>query len=399
MRKLTIICAVVILVIMTVNVEAASKLYGTTGTGITVGDSTLIELDPTTGSLVSTIGPVGYRVNGLAYDPTSGKLYGGTSLQDPSYNGLIEIDMTTGAGTPVGVHGWGLAGGATAVTNITINSAGDMFGWWDPEQDDLVSIDKSTGIATLVGDSGIYTSTYGLAFDNSDTLYLVNPYGDTYTVDTTTGVASNLGNVTGIQYAHHGDFDPETNLYYGISPTWNPRSIHIIDISALSVTSTLTTVDDLHTLAFVPEITEINVVALDIKPNSCPNPLNVNAGGKLPVAIVGTEDFDVTRIDPSTVKLMLVAPVLFYYQDVCTPYYPLSGKDSQYDCSEEGPDGFMDMMLNFENRDIAAALELAGGPLIDGEEILVTLTGNLLPEYGGTPIVGEDVIRIIKKGK
>lgn len=140
-------------------------------------------------------------------------------------------------------------------------------------------------------------------------------------------------------------------------------------------------------------------VALDIKPTSCPNPLNVKAGGKLPVAIVGTDEFDVTQVDLSTVQLMLVDPVRGDYEDICTPYYPLLGKASQHDCTEEGPDGFMDMMLNFDNRDIAAALELAGGPLIDGEEILVTLTGNLLPEYGGTLIVGEDVVRIIKKGK
>jgi hypothetical protein len=140
-------------------------------------------------------------------------------------------------------------------------------------------------------------------------------------------------------------------------------------------------------------------VALDVKPTSCPNPLNVKAGGKLPVAIVGTEDLDVAQIDPATVRLMLLDPVLFDYDDICTAYYPLFGKASQFDCTEEGPDGFMDMMLNFENRDIAAALELISGGLTDGEEILVTLTGNLLPEYGGTPIVGEDVVRIIKKGK
>jgi hypothetical protein len=140
-------------------------------------------------------------------------------------------------------------------------------------------------------------------------------------------------------------------------------------------------------------------VALDVKPTSCPNPLNVNSKGVLPVAIVGTEDLDVTHIDPATVQLMLVDPLRGAYEDVCTAYLPLVGKASQYDCTEEGPDGFMDMTLKFDNMAIAAALELIGGPLTDGEEILVTLKGNLLPEYGGTPIVGEDVVRIIKKGK
>jgi hypothetical protein len=140
-------------------------------------------------------------------------------------------------------------------------------------------------------------------------------------------------------------------------------------------------------------------VAIDIKPCGCPNPLNVNSKGVLAVAIVGTEDLDVAHIDPATVQLMLVDPLRWAYEDACTAYYPLVGKTSQYDCTEEGPDGFMDMTLKFDTQLIAQALDLIGGPLTDGEEILVTLTGNLLTEYGGIPIIGEDVIRIIKKGK
>ncbi|MHC4351601.1 MAG: prenyltransferase/squalene oxidase repeat-containing protein, partial [Planctomycetota bacterium] len=121
--------------------------------------------------------------------------------------------------------------------------------------------------------------------------------------------------------------------------------------------------------------------------------------GMLPIAIVGTEDFDVTQVDLATVQLMLVDPARGAYEDVCTAYLPLTGKASQYDCTEEGPDGFMDLTLKFDCQVIAEALEAIGGPLTDGEEILVTLTGNLLDEYGGTPIMGEDVVRIIKKGK
>jgi immune inhibitor A len=140
-------------------------------------------------------------------------------------------------------------------------------------------------------------------------------------------------------------------------------------------------------------------IALDVKPSSCPNPLNVKSKGVLPIAIIGTEGLDVAHIDPSSIQLMFVDPLRFNYEDVSAPYYPLVGKASQYDCTEEGPDGFMDMTLKFDTQLIVQALEFIGGPLNDGEEILVTLTGNLLPEYGGTPIIGEDVIRIIKKGK
>jgi hypothetical protein len=43
--------------------------------------------------------------------------------------------------------------------------------------------------------------------------------------------------------------------------------------------------------------------ALDIKPGSCPNPLNPRSHGVLPVALLGTEGFDVTDVDVSTLTI------------------------------------------------------------------------------------------------
>ena len=136
-------------------------------------------------------------------------------------------------------------------------------------------------------------------------------------------------------------------------------------------------------------------VALDIKPTSCPNPLNVNDNGVLPVAIVGTEDFDVTTVDPASVRLIGVAPLRCSLEDVVTPFEPYIGKESEYDCTEEGPDGYLDLTLKFDVQEIVEAL----GEVNDREVIALVLTGNLYDEYGGTPIVGEDVVIILKKGK
>ena len=44
-------------------------------------------------------------------------------------------------------------------------------------------------------------------------------------------------------------------------------------------------------------------VEVDIKPMSCPNSLNVKGGGVLPVAILGTDVFDVTTIDTTSLHL------------------------------------------------------------------------------------------------
>ena len=232
-----------------------AMLVGTTDYGGTV--STLVEIDPATGATLRTIGPVGYAVNGLEYDATTGKLYGSTSVRDSSYNGLIEIDLATGAGTAIGVDGWGLSSSA-AVTNITVDSTGQMFGWWDPSQDDLVRIDKATGVAIRVGNSGLSTARNGLDFDISDVLYMVNYDGRIYTVSPLTGVASYIRSM-GIT-AHHGDFDPSSDLYYGISSISSSRSLVVADFATGSVIDLLPALaDNVHTLTFVSDRVELRL--------------------------------------------------------------------------------------------------------------------------------------------
>jgi len=143
-------------------------------------------------------------------------------------------------------------------------------------------------------------------------------------------------------------------------------------------------------------VPQFNVpVPVDIHPTSCPNPINVGSKGLTPVAILGTESFDVTTVDPATVLLQGVAPIRWANEDVATPYEPLLGKEGAYACNELGGDGFLDLTLKFETPMLAAAF----GDVSDREVLIVPLTGNLKEEFGGTPIVGEDVVIILKKGK
>ena len=140
-------------------------------------------------------------------------------------------------------------------------------------------------------------------------------------------------------------------------------------------------------------------VPIDIKPESCPNPLNVKSKGVLPVAILGflfgTEVFDVTEIDPATIKLEGVTPLRWDLEDVATPFEPFNGiEDCMTDCHELGPDGLMDLTLKFDIEEIVDAL----GEVDDGDCLVLTLTFYLFagPEYD---YIGKDVIIIIKKGK
>ncbi|MHC4133091.1 MAG: hypothetical protein ACYSSP_10020 [Planctomycetota bacterium] len=127
-------------------------------------------------------------------------------------------------------------------------------------------------------------------------------------------------------------------------------------------------------------------VSIDIKPGSCPNPLNINSKGVLPVAILGTGDFDVQEIDPASIRLADVAPLRWSSEDVATPI--IDGEECE--CTEDGPDGITDLMLKFDNQEIVDAL----GEVVDGEELPLTLTGEL---FDGTPVESRDCVIISKK--
>lgn len=133
-------------------------------------------------------------------------------------------------------------------------------------------------------------------------------------------------------------------------------------------------------------------VLVDIKPGSCPNPLNVKDKGVLPVAILGTEDFDVSTIDPASVRLEDIAPIRSSFEDVSTPVFD---KLNVCDCTDAGPDGYIDLVLKFNVQDIVAAL----GEVTDGDELELILTGALAEAFDGIPIEGSDCVVIIKKDK
>lgn len=136
-------------------------------------------------------------------------------------------------------------------------------------------------------------------------------------------------------------------------------------------------------------------VPVDIKPQSCPNPGRVRKKGVVPVAIVGTEGFDVTQVDPATVRLEGVAPLRWALQDVATPFYPFIGKEDCFeDCTTDGPDGYLDLTLKFKAREVIAAVIAAFPELSDRDCLVLTVTGNLVD---GRAIAGEDVVVVLKK--
>ncbi|MBW1781868.1 MAG: hypothetical protein JRL30_14145 [Deltaproteobacteria bacterium] len=129
----------------------------------------------------------------------------------------------------------------------------------------------------------------------------------------------------------------------------------------------------------------MSTFCIDIKPGTCDNPLNVKSKGVLPVAILGTEDFDVTSINIDTIQLNGIAPLRYELEDV-------SAASSDENCDGLYPDGILDLTLKFSTQDIVAAL----GAVADGNEVTLTLTGEL---NDGITIEGSDTVLILKKDK
>jgi len=136
------------------------------------------------------------------------------------------------------------------------------------------------------------------------------------------------------------------------------------------------------------EVTVTTMVSIDIKPGSCPNPINTKSKGVLPVAILGTEVLDVGMIDPASIRLAGVAPIRSSYEDVATP---LGDELDDCECTTEGPDGYLDLTLKFKTQEIIAAL----GEVNDGDAISLALTGQTDDD---AHIQGSDCVVILKKG-
>lgn len=235
------------------------------------------------------------------------------------------------------------------------------------------SLGSSTITALDVASGGSLTQVAGSPFANPGGLF---PSGMATNQAGTYLYAANFNNkVTGFSIAGNGALAPVPG---------SPFATGVAGQQGL-----------LSLAVFPPKSCVVSVpVPLDIKPGSCPNPLNTNERGVIPVAIAGTAGLDVTRIDPASVELAGVPALRSSFEDVATPSTPFTGKTNcDTDCTTAGPDGIPDMILHFDAEQVVAAL----GSVTDGECIVVPLTGRLLPAFGGTAIKGGDVVIIRKK--
>lgn len=111
-------------------------------------------------------------------------------------------------------------------------------------------------------------------------------------------------------------------------------------------------------------------VVIDIKPSSFPNSINPDSKGVIPVAILGTEDFDASTVEPTTVG--------FGPGDALPVHWALEDVDG---------DGDLDLILHFKTQDTG----------ISEGDTKATINGWTID---GIPISGTDSVRTVPpKGK
>jgi hypothetical protein len=264
---------VAVILVGVVQQMPAQVLVGTTGAcnnvvpgGPCTQQSSLVQLN-SKGKLKKFVGPVGFTVNGLAWDERSQKLYATTAIGDVAFHGLITIDLKTGAGTPVdaSVVNFGLSGDPSPIHSITIDRSGNMVGWYDEfgvgVTDTFVQIDKNAGVATEFQNTGIDTSQNGLSFNNFNQLWNIDTSRfvngvltqTAYLLDPSDGKPISSTPLSPPTSAALGDFNPVNNLYYGLNFTGfgGPTTfLVVVDPLKGTVTTLGQTVDNLHVIAF-----------------------------------------------------------------------------------------------------------------------------------------------------
>jgi len=107
---------------------------------------------------------------------------------------------------------------------------------------------------------------------------------------------------------------------------------------------------------------------IDIKPGSYPNSINLGSKGMVPVAVLTTDDFDASTVDPATVRFGGAAPVRWTMEDV------------------DG-DGDMDLLFHFKTQELVDLGE---------ESTEAFLTGYT---HDGEFIWGTDTVNIVSEGE
>ncbi len=165
-----------------------------------------------------------------------------------------------------------------------------------------------------------------------------------------------------------GAFDFNSSFLQVSGPAVVDSLVYAISYTGTRAATRLSIID------FGPEYAPKLDVAIDIKPGSDAGSINLASRGLIPVAILGSETFDVAKVDVTT---------LAFGPGAAAPSHDLTRPDSYQDhIRDVNADGYTDLVSHYRTQE-------AG---ISRDDAEACITGNL---RDGTPFEGCDVIRLV----
>lgn len=147
-----------------------------------------------------------------------------------------------------------------------------------------------------------------------------------------------------------------------------PSGQYVVENDEASVNS-ITVVSQGIELAYEPGDVGL-LVAIDIKPDSMDNTINLGSKGVIPVAILSDASFDATEIDPLTVSL-------------ASSEVRLKGKGTPATQTDDvNGDGLIDLVVQVETENL----------VLQPTDSTAKLTGST---YAGLEFIGEDIVTIV----
>ncbi len=256
-------------------------------------------------------------------------------------------------------------------TSITVDAVGNVYVTGDSDGDGATGKDLATVKYRGTDGAQLWVDRYNGTANGDETggTVLIDNKGDVYV----SGTSVNSG--TGQDYATI-KYGPDgtrrlVELYNGAANGNDSLSSMVIDAQGnIIVTGASTDAGGIPRYLTVKYAAAINV-SIDIKPGTFPNVINIGWQGSLPVAIFGSEHFNVRDIDPATLELNGLKVKAVGKSNKLLSHYEYVNND-----------GFEDLVVQFEHGDNAFSLG----------DATAELTGKL---YDGTSITGSDAISIV----
>jgi hypothetical protein len=256
-------------------------------------------------------------------------------------------------------------------SSIAVNAGGDVYVTGNSDGDGTTGTDLVTVKYRGADGAQLWVDRYnGTANDNElGGIVLIDNKGDVYVSGTS--VNSGTGqDFTIIKYGPDGTRQ-WAELYNGAANGNDSLASMTLDAQGnIIVTGASTDAGGIPRYLTIKYATALNV-SIDIKPGSYPNVINIGWQGSLPVAIFGSDHFNVRDIDPATLELNGLKVKAVGKSNKLLSHYEYVNND-----------GYEDLVVQFDHGDNAFSLG----------DAIAELTGKL---YDGTLITGSDAISIV----